>query len=104
MGLSEREQKILEEIERHLAEDDPRFVQRAQRVGVSRLASSRLIWSVIGFVVGLVLLLGLTFHIAFGLAGVAVMFASIVVGATAWRHRLSEVATAQSQDQDRSSS
>lgn len=103
MGLSEHEQKILAEIERHLAEDDPRFVQRARRVGGSRIGGGRLIWSVIGFVVGLVLLLGLTFHIAFGLAGFAVMFTSIVVGATAWRHRASEVAAAQSQDQNRSS-
>lgn len=103
MGLSEHEQKILDEIERHLAEDDPRFVQRAERVSVRRLGPARLVWPVVGFVLGLVLLLGLTFHIAFGLAGFAVMFASIVVGATAWRQRLAEVAAARAKNSDRSS-
>ncbi|MDX1512098.1 MAG: DUF3040 domain-containing protein [Nitriliruptorales bacterium] len=103
MGLSEHEQKILDEIERHLAEDDPRFMQRAQRVSSARFGSRRLVGAAVGLVVGLVLLLGLTFHIAFGLAGFAVMFASVVVGATALRQRLAEAA-ARSEKSDRSSS
>lgn len=85
MPLSEHEERILAEIERNLQAEDPRFVQRARRVAGAPTSARRLRWAVAGFVVGLVSLLGLTFHIAFGFAGFALMLVSVVVGAEALR-------------------
>jgi hypothetical protein len=103
VSLSEHEQKILDEIERHLAEEDPRFVQRAHRVGQRRSSSRQLVLAGVGFAFGLVLLLGLTFSIFLGLAGVAVMFAAVVTGANAWRQRLSDIQASSAENSDRSS-
>lgn len=103
MGLSEREQKILDEIERHLHAEDPRFVQRAHRVGQRGSGNRQLVLAGVAFVVGLVLLLGLTFSIFFGLAGLAVMFAAVVVAANAWRQRLTESQASSAENSDRSS-
>jgi hypothetical protein len=83
MPLSEHEERILAEIERKLAEEDPRFVQRARKTSVSDLRGRRLRWSIAGFVVGFVLLLGLTFDLVLGLVGFGVMLVSLVVGARA---------------------
>lgn len=103
MSLSEHEQKILDEIERHLAEEDPRFIQRAHRVGQRRSGNHGLVFAAIGFAIGFVLLLGLTFSIFFGLAGLAVMFVSVVMGATAWRQRLADSQASSAENSDRSS-
>ncbi|MDX1657272.1 MAG: DUF3040 domain-containing protein [Nitriliruptorales bacterium] len=86
MPLSEHEQRILEEIERRLAEEDPRFVKRARRASDDdrRLRHAR--WSVVGFVFGFLLLFGLTFHFAFGVAGFSLMLGSVVIGIQSLRH------------------
>ncbi len=83
MPLSEHEERILAEIERQLAREDPRFVARARRSGSEESRVRRIRWSVAGFVLGLLLLLGLTFHIAFGFAGFGLMLVSLVVGLSA---------------------
>jgi hypothetical protein len=80
MPLSEHEERILAEIERRLAEDDPRFVERARRASATERRVRRVRLAVVGFVVGFVLLLGLTFHVALGIIGFALMFASVVIG------------------------
>lgn len=85
MPLSEHEQRILAEIERRLSEDDPGFVERARKTTSTDHRLRRLRWSVIGFVVGFVALLGLTFNIALGFGGFALMMVSVVTGATALR-------------------
>lgn len=78
MPLSEHEERILAEIERQLADEDPRFVARARRTRAGR-GPRRLTWAVVGFVVGLLLMFGVGVHIALGFAGFAVMFTSVVV-------------------------
>ncbi len=83
MPLSEHEEQILAEIERKLAEDDPRFVQRARKVSARDDSSRRLRWAIGGFVLGFLLLLGLTFSVTLGLVGFVLMFVSLVVGARA---------------------
>ena len=89
MPLSEHEERILAEIERQLADEDPRFVARARRTRARR-GPRRLTWAVVGFVLGLVLLFGLVFHIAFGFAGFALMFAAVVVAGPAVQRRRDE--------------
>lgn len=83
MPLSENEQRILDEIERRLSEEDPRFVARARKVGGRGSERAALAWSAAGFVLGLVLLLGITFHAAFGYLGAGVMFLAAVTGVRA---------------------
>lgn len=83
MPLSENEERILAEIERRLSEDDPRFVERARRTTVTDRRSRHARLGALGFVLGFLLLLGLTFHIAFGFVGFALMLLSLVVGVRA---------------------
>lgn len=83
MPLSEHEERILAEIERQLAEDDPRFVARARRtVGGS---PRRLVYALVGLVVGILCVLALTFHFVFGVIGIGLMIVSVVAGVTALR-------------------
>lgn len=78
MPLSEHEERVLAEIERQLADEDPRFVARARRTRTPH-GPARLRLALAGFVLGLVCLLGLVVHFVFGLIGFAVMFTSVVV-------------------------
>ncbi len=57
MPLDEREQRILEEIERHLYEEDPKLAQKVKATLGSR-SRRRQRLAVLGFVVGLVVMLG----------------------------------------------
>lgn len=86
MPLSEHEERILAEIERQLAEDDPRLVARARRA--SQRSPHRLRWAIPGFVLGLACLLLLVVHVAFGFVGMALMFASVVVAVPEVQHRV----------------
>ncbi len=90
MPLSEHEERALEEIARHLSEDDPKFVATVSNASPTRVHLRRLRWAAAGFVVGLLLLLGLTFHLLFGLAGFALMLASVVVAVGAIRRLASD--------------
>lgn len=78
MPLSEHEERILAEIERQLAQDDPRFVARARRS--RRSGGRRRLPVAVGmFAVGFLCLLGLVIHIALGFVGFAMMFAAVLV-------------------------
>lgn len=83
MPLSEHEQRILDEIERRLAEEDPKFARGVQAKTPLGQSVRRLRRAVAGFVAGLILLVaGLFFPDAFFLFGIAafgVMLASAVV-------------------------
>lgn len=85
MALSEHEQRILEEIERQLAAEDPALIARARRT--AERSDRRLWYAIAGFVVGFLCLLGITFSIAWGVLGFGIMFAAVVVGAKAVRDR-----------------
>src|SRR3990170_6026651 len=57
MPLSEHEQRILEDIERRLEEDDPRFAQQVARSSLHSHVARRLRWGGLLFLTGFVLLM-----------------------------------------------
>lgn len=80
MPLSEREQRILAELEESLVRQDPEFAERVRTETVYRHAGRSCKWSALGFMVGLAVLVGFySQSVALGLLGVAVMFLSAVV-------------------------
>lgn len=79
MPLSEHEQRILEEIERRLAEEDPRLVQSVSRATVTSHALRRIRWGIGTFVVGFVLLMFFFASLWVALAGFGIMLASGLV-------------------------
>ncbi len=83
-SLSEHEQRILQEIERNLAADDPDIERRLRDSDPDR--SRRLLrLSLLGLVAGLAMLLAFYVHLAIGIAGFLLMLASLVAMATAVR-------------------
>ena len=57
MPLSDHEQRILEEIEKRLAEDDPRLVEQVGRTDLYTHLARRIRFAVLAFIVGVMLLL-----------------------------------------------
>ena len=57
MPLSDHEQRILEEIERQLAEDDPKLVEQVGRTDLYTHLSRRIRLAALAFVAGVLLLL-----------------------------------------------
>ena len=80
MPLSEHEQRVLAELEESLSKTDPRFAKNVRETTVYSHSGRRVRWGILGFVVGLAILV-LTFSrsIPFGLVGVVIMFASAVL-------------------------
>jgi DUF3040 family protein len=56
MPLSDHEQRILEEIERRLAEDDPAFVEQVGRTDLYTHLARRIRFASIAFCIGLVMI------------------------------------------------
>jgi sulfite exporter TauE/SafE len=80
LPLSEHEQQVLHELEQALVDQDPAFADRVRSENVYRYAGRYLKWSLLGFAVGLtVMLVFFTTSIAVGFLGVLVMFASLVM-------------------------
>lgn len=92
MPLSEHEERILAEIERQLAEDDPRFVARSRRTPSTRLAlprHRRLAAAVVLGIIGVALVLSLAFtSIGVAAVGMLCILGAIVLGVTAVRDQL----------------
>lgn len=84
-SLSEREMKILQEIEQQLAEEDPDFVRNVREVGPPKEAVRMLRLGILGLIVGFGLLLGYTVSIALGIGGFLVMLAGAVAIGTSVR-------------------
>ncbi|HUY20884.1 MAG TPA: DUF3040 domain-containing protein [Acidimicrobiales bacterium] len=79
MPLSEHEQRVLQELEQALYQQDPAFADRVRSESVYRYAGRYLKWSVAGFVVGLAVMLAFfTTSVFLGFLGVLIMFASLV--------------------------
>jgi hypothetical protein len=76
MPLTPHEQRILEEIEARLAEEDPRLVESVRKASVSSHALRRVRWGMAGFVAGFVLLLFFVLSTWFAVGGFLVMLAS----------------------------
>ena len=93
MPLSEHEQRILDEIERRLAAEDPKFARSTSAATPRGVAMKRVKQSVVGFCLGLGLLLAGLFAgidspsllVGFGLAGFLVMLLSITLIARAYK-------------------
>lgn len=85
MPLSENEQRILAEIERHLQETDPGLAKQVSKTSVYRHAAGSLRWSVLLCVGGLVFtVLALRTHFVLAFVGVILM----LVGAMGFEKNL----------------
>jgi hypothetical protein len=80
MPLSDHEQRILEEIERRLVADDPKFAREVSAGGAQGAALRKVKRAVVAFVLGFGLLIAGLFYpdqlIVFGIAAFAVMVGS----------------------------
>jgi len=83
MPLSEHEQRILEEIERRLVADDPKFAREVAAGGAQGKALKRVKRAVAGFVAGFVLLIVGLFVpqrlVIFGITAFVIMVGSAAV-------------------------
>ena len=77
MPLSDNEQKILAEIEKHLHESDPRLAREVSETTVYRHALGSLKWSIAGCIVGLVVMVAtLQIHFILSFVGFLLMLGS----------------------------
>ena len=73
MPLSEHEQRILEDIERRLQQDDPRFAQQVAHASLSSELGRRVRLGVLLFVAGFVMLMLFWVSVWVAITGFAVM-------------------------------
>ena len=97
MPLSEHEQKILEEIERRLAEDDPKLVEQVGRSDLYSHLARRIRRAGAAFIIGFVLLL--LFQLWVPLAGVG--FVIMVLAGAAIYHYVGQLGRDQLRDLQR---
>jgi type VI protein secretion system component VasF len=85
MSLSDREQQILSQIESQLASEDPRF---ARTVGTLPKSSGqiKLRYGIIGFLLGVVMLLAIVVHIAWAFLGFVLMLVSAITVLNQFKH------------------
>src|SRR3954454_17944940 len=79
MPLSDHEQRILEEIERRLAEDDPAFVEQVGRTDLYSHLSRRIRLATIAFCVGLVMIMLFVWSVVVAAIGFVVTLMSAVL-------------------------
>lgn len=79
MPLNDHEQKILEEIERRLSEEDPKLVEQVTRTDLHTHAWGRMKMAIAGFVIGLLLLLLVGLSVWIAAAGFVVMTLSAML-------------------------
>jgi hypothetical protein len=116
MPLSEHEQRILAELEESLSKADPRFAKSVRDTSVYTHSGRRVRWGVLGFLLGLgILLWQFQYSLVAGLFGIVIMFASMFViernarrlGRASWhdfRHSLRSDVTTKSSLEDRKNS
>jgi hypothetical protein len=94
--LSDEEMRLLEQMERALVEEDPKFASTLRGTTFARATRLRVIVSAVVFVVGVVVLMtgavtgggsGRTVGIVIGIVGFVLMLASATIGLSAWRGR-----------------
>jgi hypothetical protein len=79
MPLSDHEQRILEEIERRLQEEDPRLADAVGRTSLYGHLVRRIRWSALAFLIGFVMLMLFALSVWVAIAGFAVMLVSALV-------------------------
>ncbi len=93
MPLSEEELRLLEQMERALAAEDPKFVSALQGRTLRRVARMRTVAAGLVFLGGIALLMGgaMSEMLWLGVLGFLVMLGSAMIGLAAWRgHRVPE--------------
>ncbi|MYS24706.1 Protein of unknown function [Streptomyces sp. DvalAA-14] len=87
MPLSEHEQRMLEQMERALYAEDPKFASALEGNGLRTHTRRRVYLAVVGFLVGIALLMGgmIAKQPWISVVGFLVMLGSAVVGVTSWR-------------------
>ncbi|GHH74257.1 membrane protein [Streptomyces sulfonofaciens] len=87
MPLSEHEQRMLEQMERALYAEDPKFATALERSGLRRYTRRRAYLAVVGFLVGIVLLMaGMVAQLIWiSVVGFLVMLGCAVLAVTGWR-------------------
>lgn len=79
MPLDDREQRILEEIERRFYQEDPRLAESVRDARIATSSTRNLRWALLGFVAGAVLMFGFfTSQTLVALVGFAAMVAAVV--------------------------
>jgi len=95
--LSEEELRLLEQMERALVEEDPKFASTLRGTSLRRSARRKVVLAAIGLVAGIVVMMagvvaggsssksGLTWIIVLGIVGFLLMLASATIGLAAMR-------------------
>ncbi len=78
MALDDREQRILEEIERQFYDEDPKLAETVRTTTLAAISARQLKWAILALVVGLGVMLGFfTRSTPVALAGFVVMVAAV---------------------------
>ena len=87
MPLSEHEQRVLEQIERALYADDPKFAATVRGIDPRTLHRRRYLRAIVGLVIGIVLLpVGIAIQQSeVSIAGFVLMLIAFLYGAATWR-------------------
>ena len=79
MPLDDREQRILEEIERQFYEEDPKLAETVRTATLASLSGKHLKWALLGLIAGLAVMLGFfTTNTLVALVGFALMVLSVM--------------------------
>ncbi len=89
MPLSEHEQRVLEQIERALYADDPKFAATVRGIDPRTLHRRRYLRATLGAIVGVILLpVGIAVQqLELSVAGFVLMLLAFLYGASTWRQR-----------------
>jgi Flp pilus assembly protein TadB len=79
MPLSDHEQRILEEIERRLAEEDPRLAEQVANTSLYTHLARRIRWSALAFLAGFFMLLLFAVSLWVAATGFALMLLSTLM-------------------------
>ncbi|MFQ5947670.1 MAG: DUF3040 domain-containing protein [Acidimicrobiia bacterium] len=79
MPLDDREQRILEEIERQFYQEDPKLAETVRNTTLATVSARNLKWAILGFIAGLGLMLGFfTSNSLVAVLGFVAMVVSVV--------------------------
>ena len=85
MPLSEHEQRLLDQIERALYAEDPKFASTVRATDLRSVMRRRIRWATVVFVIGFALMLFGVKVPVIGIIGFAVMVAAIALALSAWK-------------------
>jgi hypothetical protein len=94
MPLDDREQRILEEIERQFYEDDPRLAETVRTADLARTSGGRMKWAVLGLLGGAALMLVFFTSLTLVALGGFVLMVLSVAWIAVMARRRAEVASA----------